>query len=911
MDFNKSFEDLDKSIQEVDGLVKSIKNKSQLVAVKKTVKRKDGKTHTQTFYVSPEQAKEMKKDKSHVEHPGNKKHDYPVGKKIYMVGFKNGYEVEYNANSKEHAIEEFKRMRPDHAQYASKYGEIEARLHETDVPESRIRLNTKNVKVNPPNTPDLSGRYPAAKEESSQYDDSKMSDDELQAEIRFNQYVIDDMDKDIAEYQERLSILRERIGKILDKNYTNWPKMMRSTYYGYLGDERRTTQKIATLKRYVEEKTKVIRELKRKQVSDEELMNNIRSFRRNKSQEIDEKYEPELRQLKFDADSYKQIWDNIDAKKITGEEREKAVNNYFAAKNRLTSKEQEKSKELEQAVDDHPDAVELTKRNYAKRTDDDLREVIQEAKSQVRIPFKREIGSIQAQVDRNEEDIRQISNRIVQLTDISQQDERQSLMEKVNQLNDENEILKDKIFSTNSQMKKEEAKIDKEHLASQELKKRTEQPTNRKKVDNDTRKKELSEKLYDLELIMDYMNMYSKRDNPELVEKAKKEKDKLAQIHSETLNEREQIGKQKPVGELTFNQYFEQLLDNNPYKTDYLKKENKDILENMKNEAKKEYLKDLREHAKTQKLSNNAIQSVIKLFGKKTLFSEFRGVSGYGLEESDWYKNANKRDTTDKKSKSEPTSTDNKPSENKPILGTGQPMAKDAARDAIGALRTKIGTNGVIELALKNGIQWKRNFEFPSNDYMQAAMAINKHLRNGGVIKEEEQRKFNELNGLEQQTANNEATEKMNRYIDKHGEDSFIKQVFKLTGKNAKNESEARKIMKQHVLLDNVTFPEQPNYKNMNKEELQAEITSAKKAIEKETNYQVKNAQDSVDFKERKLKELKERKQTPSIIERVERLEEDIKEWKQITKERAKRGENKLVNIDASHPASIELRSQN
>ena len=91
MDFNKSFEDLDKSIQEVDGLVKSIKNKSQLVAVKKTVKRKDGKTHTQTFYVSPEQAKEMKKDKSHVEHPGNKKHDYPVGKKIYMVGFKNGY----------------------------------------------------------------------------------------------------------------------------------------------------------------------------------------------------------------------------------------------------------------------------------------------------------------------------------------------------------------------------------------------------------------------------------------------------------------------------------------------------------------------------------------------------------------------------------------------------------------------------------------------------------------------------------------------------------------------------------------------------------------------------------------------------------------------------------------------------
>jgi len=51
MDFNKSFEDLDKSIQEVDELVKSIKNKSKLVAVKRTVQRKDGKNCHQTFYV--------------------------------------------------------------------------------------------------------------------------------------------------------------------------------------------------------------------------------------------------------------------------------------------------------------------------------------------------------------------------------------------------------------------------------------------------------------------------------------------------------------------------------------------------------------------------------------------------------------------------------------------------------------------------------------------------------------------------------------------------------------------------------------------------------------------------------------------------------------------------------------------
>ena len=63
---SESFETskLNDCLSALDALNKSIRDKSKLVAVKRAVKRKDGKTFQQTFYVSVEEAKQMsKKDK--------------------------------------------------------------------------------------------------------------------------------------------------------------------------------------------------------------------------------------------------------------------------------------------------------------------------------------------------------------------------------------------------------------------------------------------------------------------------------------------------------------------------------------------------------------------------------------------------------------------------------------------------------------------------------------------------------------------------------------------------------------------------------------------------------------------------------------------------------------------------------
>lgn len=72
----------------------------------------------------------------------------------------------------------------------------------------------------------------------------------------------------------------------------------------------------------------------------------------------------------------------------------------------------------------------------------------------------------------------------------------------------------------------------------------------------------------------------------------------------------------------------------------------------------------------------------------------------------------------------------------KVVLGTGQAMTKDDAKKAIQDLRAQIGNDAIIALAKANGIKWKENPNHSSNNYMQMAMAMRKHLENGGTIKE-------------------------------------------------------------------------------------------------------------------------------------------------------------------------------
>jgi hypothetical protein len=46
-------------------------------------------------------------------------------------------------------------------------------------------------------------------------------------------------------------------------------------------------------------------------------------------------------------------------------------------------------------------------------------------------------------------------------------------------------------------------------------------------------------------------------------------------------------------------------------------------------------------------------------------------------------------------------------------------------------LRGKLDIDGVIKFALDNGITWTRNEKHIGNDYMQLAMKLTKHLREG------------------------------------------------------------------------------------------------------------------------------------------------------------------------------------
>lgn len=70
----------------------------------------------------------------------------------------------------------------------------------------------------------------------------------------------------------------------------------------------------------------------------------------------------------------------------------------------------------------------------------------------------------------------------------------------------------------------------------------------------------------------------------------------------------------------------------------------------------------------------------------------------------------------------------------KVVLGTGQSMSKDDAKKAVKDLWNQLGSQGVMDLAEKNGIQWAKNPNHIANSYMQCAMKLSKHLQAGGVL---------------------------------------------------------------------------------------------------------------------------------------------------------------------------------
>lgn len=70
----------------------------------------------------------------------------------------------------------------------------------------------------------------------------------------------------------------------------------------------------------------------------------------------------------------------------------------------------------------------------------------------------------------------------------------------------------------------------------------------------------------------------------------------------------------------------------------------------------------------------------------------------------------------------------------KVVLGTGQAMSKDDAKKAIQDLQKQLGTQGLMDLAEANGIQWAKNPTHISNSYMQCAMKLSKHIQGGGTL---------------------------------------------------------------------------------------------------------------------------------------------------------------------------------
>jgi hypothetical protein len=64
----------------------------------------------------------------------------------------------------------------------------------------------------------------------------------------------------------------------------------------------------------------------------------------------------------------------------------------------------------------------------------------------------------------------------------------------------------------------------------------------------------------------------------------------------------------------------------------------------------------------------------------------------------------------------------------------GSPMSKDDAKKAVRDLWKELGTQGVMDMAEANGIQWAKNPAHVANSYMQCAMKLSKHLQNGGSL---------------------------------------------------------------------------------------------------------------------------------------------------------------------------------
>jgi hypothetical protein len=66
----------------------------------------------------------------------------------------------------------------------------------------------------------------------------------------------------------------------------------------------------------------------------------------------------------------------------------------------------------------------------------------------------------------------------------------------------------------------------------------------------------------------------------------------------------------------------------------------------------------------------------------------------------------------------------------------GSKMSKQEAKNMVKALKEKHGTQGVVELAEKNGLEWSRNPDYFPHDYMRCAMALSSHFQKGGKLSE-------------------------------------------------------------------------------------------------------------------------------------------------------------------------------
>ena len=98
-------------------------------------------------------------------------------------------------------------------------------------------------------------------------------------------------------------------------------------------------------------------------------------------------------------------------------------------------------------------------------------------------------------------------------------------------------------------------------------------------------------------------------------------------------------------------------------------------------------------------------------------------------------------------------------------LGTGKPMDKEQAKQAVTELKNKLGVEGVIKFALANGVEWTRNEKHVGNDYMQLAMKLTKHLREGKQFTSGKTQKEQEEKPKQEEKPTNQNLSKLHQFF--------------------------------------------------------------------------------------------------------------------------------------------------